>query len=179
MNVERLLVYINPVVRYVTLCVLSYEYGMTSVGSRQPWSVDVFLCRKAVANWWSATTMKRTLLVCLRNSWTQQSHSELWIPRVASVLSRIQLVLPRGKKQGVNRTFYWEQQTATFVDDWYPHIPNIFSIPYMILLVIDYLPITHTNGLQLLYVRLVCSAKKNSDSLAVTMSVGLRLNCLP
>ncbi len=32
--VERLLVYINPVARYVTNCVLNYGYGTTSVGSR-------------------------------------------------------------------------------------------------------------------------------------------------
>ncbi len=50
MNVERLLVYINPVVRYVTICVFNYVYGTTSVGSRKPWSADVFMCRKAVAN---------------------------------------------------------------------------------------------------------------------------------
>ncbi len=34
MNFERLLVYINLVVRYVTNCVLNYGYGTTSVGSR-------------------------------------------------------------------------------------------------------------------------------------------------
>ncbi len=34
MKVERLLVYINPVVRYVTIDVLNYGYGTTSVGSR-------------------------------------------------------------------------------------------------------------------------------------------------
>ncbi len=34
MKVERLLVYINPVVRYVTIGVLNYGYGTTSVGSR-------------------------------------------------------------------------------------------------------------------------------------------------
>ncbi len=48
MNVERLLVYINPVVRNLTICVLSYEYGTASVGSRQVWSANVFLCRKGV-----------------------------------------------------------------------------------------------------------------------------------
>ncbi len=45
-----LLVYINPVVRYVTICVLSYGYGTTSGGSSQPWSADVFQCQKAAAN---------------------------------------------------------------------------------------------------------------------------------
>ncbi len=35
---------------YVTFCVLSYEYGTISVGSWQPWSADLFLCRKATAN---------------------------------------------------------------------------------------------------------------------------------
>ncbi len=50
MNVERLLVYIDAVVRNVTICVLSYGYGTTSVGSRKPWSVDMFLCRKTAAN---------------------------------------------------------------------------------------------------------------------------------
>ncbi len=49
-NVEGILVYINPVVRYVTSCVLGYRYGTTSAGSRQPWSADVFLCRRAAAN---------------------------------------------------------------------------------------------------------------------------------
>ncbi len=39
-----------PVVSYVTVCVLSYGFGTTSVGSRQPWSADVFLYRKAAAN---------------------------------------------------------------------------------------------------------------------------------
>ncbi len=34
MNVERLFVYINPVLRNVTICVLNYGYGTTSVGSR-------------------------------------------------------------------------------------------------------------------------------------------------
>ncbi len=29
------------------MCVLSYEYSTTSAGSRQPWSADVFLRRKA------------------------------------------------------------------------------------------------------------------------------------
>ncbi len=89
MNVERLLVYINPVVRYVTNCVLNYGYGTTSVGSRKPWSVDVFLCRKAAANWWLATTMKRTFLVCWRHSRTQWSHSELWILKYLTKTGRI------------------------------------------------------------------------------------------
>ncbi len=39
-----------PVVRYVTFCVLSYGFGTSSVGSRQPWSAEVFLCRRAAAN---------------------------------------------------------------------------------------------------------------------------------
>ncbi len=29
---------------------MSYGYGTTSVGSRQPWSADVFLYQKAAAN---------------------------------------------------------------------------------------------------------------------------------
>ncbi len=55
LNVERLLVYINPrgtlrdCVR-VLARVLSYGYGTTSVGSMQFWSMDVFLRRKAAAN---------------------------------------------------------------------------------------------------------------------------------
>ncbi len=60
-------------------CVLSCGYGTTLVGSRPPRSAEVFMCQKAAANWWWATTMKRTLLVCLRHSRTQHSHTELWI----------------------------------------------------------------------------------------------------
>ncbi len=66
-NVERLLVYINPVARSGTIYVLIYGYGATSVGSRPPWSADVFPGRKAAPYWWLATTMRRTLLVCLRH----------------------------------------------------------------------------------------------------------------
>ncbi len=55
-----------------------FFYGTTSVGSRQPWNADVFQCRKAAANWWLATTMNRTILVCLRHSRTQPSHREFW-----------------------------------------------------------------------------------------------------
>ncbi len=39
-----------PVVPYVTVYVLIYGYGTTSVGSRQPWTAEVFLCWKAAAN---------------------------------------------------------------------------------------------------------------------------------
>ncbi len=42
----------------------------------EPWSAGVFLSRKALANWWFTTTMTRALLVCLRHSRTQTSHSE-------------------------------------------------------------------------------------------------------
>ncbi len=50
MNVERLLAYINPVVRCVTTGVSDYGYETTSFGSRLPWSADVSLFQKAVAN---------------------------------------------------------------------------------------------------------------------------------
>ncbi len=54
LNVEQLLVYINPrgMLRdyVVCVCVLSYGHGTTSVGSRTPLSADVFLYRKAAAN---------------------------------------------------------------------------------------------------------------------------------
>ncbi len=49
-NVERLFFFdVNPLVLCVTVCVLSYGYGSTSVISRQPWSSDVFLYRKDAA----------------------------------------------------------------------------------------------------------------------------------
>ncbi len=64
---------------YVCVFVLHYGCGATPVGPRQPWSADTFLRWKATTNWWLVTSMKRTLLFCLRHSTTEQRHSELLI----------------------------------------------------------------------------------------------------
>ncbi len=53
LNVEKSLVYTNPhstLRDYVGVCILSYGYVTISVGSRQPWSTDVLLRRKAAVN---------------------------------------------------------------------------------------------------------------------------------
>ncbi len=69
---------------YVTICILSYGYGTTSVGSTQPWSADVFLCRKAAANWWLATfpafwISKKVWKEPYLSAWDTQGHSRVTV----------------------------------------------------------------------------------------------------
>ncbi len=52
-----------PVVCYMPICayVLNYGHGKASVCPRQLWRVDLFLRKKAAANWRLATDIKLTL----------------------------------------------------------------------------------------------------------------------